>query len=44
MSPNTLTNCQLSASKEFVSLLGGKLNVESEMDKGSTFWITLPLK
>ena len=32
----------LTISKEFVSLLGGKLYVESEMDKGSTFWIVLP--
>ena len=34
----------LTISKEFVSLLGGKLNVKSEMDKGSEFWMILPIK
>ncbi len=33
----------LTISKEFISLLGGKLNVKSEMDKGSKFWMVLPI-
>ncbi len=34
----------LSISKELVTLLGGKINVISKIDKGSTFRITLPKK
>ena len=34
----------LTISKEFVSLLGGKLNVKSVLDKGSEFWMVLPIK
>ena len=34
----------LAISKELVSLLGGSLHVKSEVDKGSTFWINMPLK
>ena len=33
----------LTISKEFVSLLGGKLNVKSVLDKGSEFWMVLPI-
>ncbi len=34
----------LTISKEIVSLLGGKLNVKSEMGRGSQFWIDFPVK
>ena len=29
-------------SKELVTLMGGQIGLESEVDKGSTFWFTLP--
>jgi len=32
----------LAISKELITLLGGSINVISEPDKGSKFWITLP--
>ncbi len=32
----------LSISKELITLMGGSINVKSEPDKGSRFWITLP--
>ncbi|WP_163221523.1 HAMP domain-containing sensor histidine kinase [Bacteroides sp. 214] len=37
------TGLGLSLSKRIVKSLGGKMGVESELDKGSTFWWTLPL-
>jgi PAS domain S-box-containing protein len=36
------TGLGLALTKNFCELLGGKLTVESEVDKGSTFTITLP--
>ena len=34
----------LPISMNIVKILGGKMNVESEVGKGSRFWFTLPLK
>ena len=37
------TGLGLSVAKSHVQSLGGQIGVESEVGKGSTFWVNLPL-
>ena len=37
------TGIGLGISKKLVEMMGGTLGVESEIDKGSCFWVELPL-
>jgi signal transduction histidine kinase len=34
----------LSLARKFALLLGGRVGVESELGKGSRFWVTLPMR